>query len=163
MESPSFVEELEWQKDWLRQRDHIISRNVPEWLQVELSQPYKENVHATTNIDATTLDRTALLETILTQLSQAANLRAPDVSPTVPARTIDYLLRLLVHPYTTSPDHPALRKCVAMDKTSSSFQVYMRSRKSTIGQELTNLRVGLRSQTERTKTRRGTNKVPSSM
>ena len=45
--------------------------------------------------------------------------------PSIPLNTVKYLSRLLVHPFVTSPDHPALQIDL-QDGTRKSFHLYMR-------------------------------------
>jgi hypothetical protein len=110
--------ELEWQKERLRQRDLTIDRLVPKWLQDELSRPYDAVNEA---------DRAPLLLSILTEFAEQLSLLHPTLPSGLPSRTVDYLLRLAVHPYTTNPEgHPALQRCetpLAKDAKRTKFQV----------------------------------------
>jgi hypothetical protein len=67
--------------------------------------------------------REQLLRLIVRELAQDQGLRPPN-NISLPPITVDYLLRLLVHPFTTPPDHPALR----LSLESKDFQLYMRCR-----------------------------------
>lgn len=108
---------------------HLIS--LPS--QKELGRPYVAST--------ATLGRFLLLQNLLRQLAQDSDLEPPTLPPGLSDDTVDYLLRLIVHPYTTSPDHPALIKSSkSKSKSKGSFEVYMRCRDSTVEDELLNLK-----------------------
>jgi hypothetical protein len=147
--------EITWQKEWLRRRSALIDQLVSKPIQVrvlavvitdplahtkyldqdELAKPYQT---------ASAPDRTQLLRKLLEGLAQISDLKPPTLPLSLDIPTIDYLLRLVIHPFATSPSHPALRKevtrTVINNSSRSSCQIYMRCRPTTLGQLLSDMK-----------------------
>jgi hypothetical protein len=98
-------------------------------------------------------DRSTLLTSLLGELAKDSDLEPPTLpSDGIPPRTIDYLLRLIVHPYTTSPkNHPAILKTTLPGNTGvtptgdralsiGTFQVYQRCQTTTLAEALADLK-----------------------
>ena len=97
-------------------------------------------------------DRSPLLTSLLGELAKDRDLEPPVLPDDgIPPRTTDYLLRLIVHPYTTSPtNHPAILKTTpdnvrktptrGVPSSNGTFQVYMRSQTTTLSQALEDLK-----------------------
>ncbi|KAG7527223.1 hypothetical protein FFLO_07148 [Filobasidium floriforme] len=101
-------EEMEWHHTRWRFRTELIGKLLT----------------ARTYHDIVKVQQAQLLHLLIGELAYNQGLRTPH-TPSLPSNTVDYLLRLPVHPCVTSPDHPVLQ-IDFQDGMPKSFHHYMR-------------------------------------